>query len=164
MGYLKITPELRSVLGETYYKEYCAQNGWAYSSLEQIYKNPIHKNKLEFKYGFKRILVKIPSEIQKEITVIARSSNKKEENPSFMYDFLACRIHESKDPRDLEDMKPEDFRWIEVKTGYSKIGQNQFDTLKKIKISLFRCRVTNVLAPPEEVKILWDEVSESCLR
>lgn len=164
MGHLKITPELRSALGEIYCKEFCVQSGWAYTSLEQIYKNPIHKNKLEFKHGFKRIPVKIPSEIQKEITMIAKSSNKKEENPSFVYDFLACKIYESKDPRNLSDMKPEDFRWIEIKTGYGKLGRNQFDTSKKIKISLFRCRVTNVLAPPEEVKVSWDEVNESCLR
>src|SRR5574337_641579 len=164
MGYLKITPELRSALGETYYKVYCAQHGWAYTSLEQIYKNPIHKNKLEFNHGFKRILVKIPSEVQKEITSIARSTRKKEENPSFAYHFLACKVYESKDPRNLTDRKPEDFRWTEVKTGYSKLGQNQFDTSKKLKISLFRCRVANVLAPPEEVKVFWDEVNESCLK
>ncbi|MDR3781797.1 MAG: hypothetical protein P4K92_00595 [Candidatus Nitrosotalea sp.] len=164
MGHLKITPELRSVLGETYCKEFCVQNGWAYASLEQIYKDRIHKNKLEFKHGFERIRVKIPSEIQKEITVIAKYSNKKEENPSFVYDFLACKTYENKDPRNLADMKPEDFRWIEIKTGYGKLGRNQFDTSKKIKISLFRCRVTNILAPPEEVKVFWDEVNESCLR
>ncbi|MHB8547050.1 MAG: hypothetical protein ACYDAJ_09830 [Nitrosotalea sp.] len=164
MGYLKITPELRSVLGETYCKEFCVQNGWAYTSLEQIYKNPIRKNKLEFKHGFERILVKIPSEIQKEITMIARSSNKKEENHSFVYNFLACKTYESEDPQNLVDIKPEDFRWVEVKTGYGKLARNQFDTSKKNKISLFRCRVVNVLAPPEEVKVIWDEVSESCLR
>jgi hypothetical protein len=164
MGYLKITPRLRSALGETYYKEYCVQNGWAHTSLEQIYKNPIHKNKLEFKCGVKRILVKIPLEIQKEITMIAKTNNKKEENHSFAYDFLACKTYESEDPRNLADMKLEDFRWIEVKTGYSKLNQNQFDTSKKKRISLFRCRVANVLAPPEEVKVSWDEVNESCSR
>lgn len=163
MEHLKITPELRSALGETYCKEYCLQNGWAYTSLDQIYKNPIHKNKLEFKHGFETIRVKIPLEIQKEITAIARSSNKKEENPSFVYDFLACKTHKGKDLQNLADMKPEDFRWIEIKTGYGKLGRKQFDTLKKIKISLFRCRVANVLAPPEEVKVFLDEVHESCL-
>jgi hypothetical protein len=164
MGHLKITPGLRSSLGEAYYKEYCVQNSWAYTSLEQIYKNPICKNKLEFKYGFKRILVKIPSEIQKEITVVAKSSIKKEENPSFAYNFLVLRVHESEDLQNLTNVKLEDFRWVEVKTGYGKLGQNQFDTLKKNKISLFRCHVVNVLAPPEEVKVSWDEVNESCLR
>ncbi|MFZ0184415.1 MAG: hypothetical protein WBV92_07995 [Nitrosotalea sp.] len=163
MGYLKITPELRSALGETYCKEYCIQNGWAYASLEQISKNPIHKNKLEFSYGSKRILVKIPLEIQKEITAIAKSHSKKEENPSFAYDFLACKRYESKDPRNLVDRKPEDFRWIEIKTGYGKLARKQFETPKKNKISLFRCRVVNVHALPEEVKVYLDEVSESCL-
>lgn len=71
---------------------------------------------------------------------------------------VKVKIHETL------DMKPEDFRWIEVKTGYGKLGQKQFDTSKKIKILLFRCRVANALAPPEEVKVFWDKVNESCLR
>lgn len=54
MGHPDITPELMGTLGETYYKEYCAQRGWAYTSLEQIYKNKIQNDRLEFKFGFER--------------------------------------------------------------------------------------------------------------
>ncbi len=164
MVYLKITPELLGTLGETYYKEYCLQHDWAHTSLEQIYKNPIHKKYLEFEYGFEKILVKIPSEIQKEITDISKSSNKKEENLSFAYDFLACKARQSNVLRHWKDVKSEDFRWVEVKTGYSKFSPNQINTLKKLKIPLVRCRVANVLAPPEEVKISLNELNESCLR
>ena len=42
MPRIDLTPELFGSLGETYYKEYCVQKGWAYTSLEQIYKNLIH--------------------------------------------------------------------------------------------------------------------------
>lgn len=163
MGIIKITPELLGELGETYYKEYCAQHGWAYTSVAQIYKNPIHNDRLEFKFGFERILVKIPSEIQKEIMEIAKPSNNKEENPSFVYDFLSCKAYESNDPRHLDEMKVDDFRWVEVKTGGSELSPNQIDTLKKIKLPLIRCRVANVLAPPEEVQIYWDEVDSAYL-
>jgi hypothetical protein len=120
-----ITPELMGALGETYYKEYCAQRGWAYTSLEQIYKNKIQNDRLEFKFGFERIIVKIPSEIRNEIQSLAVPSNNNEANPSFVYDFLACKAYESDDPRILNDVKAEDFRWVEVKTGKSKLSSNQ---------------------------------------
>ncbi len=163
MGKIEITPRLLGELGETYYKEYCAQHGWAYTSVSQIYKNPIHDDRLEFKFGFERILVKIPPEIQKEITDVAKPTNDKEENPSFVYDFLACKAYENTDPRHLDNMSFEDFRWVEVKTGYSDLSTNQIDTLKKIKMPLIRCRVANVLAPPEQIRIYWDEVDSTYL-
>jgi len=163
MGKIKITNELLGELGETYYKEYCAQHGWAFTSVSQIYKNPINDDRLEFKFGFERILVKIPSEIQKEITEIAKPSNNKEENPSFVYDYLSCKAYEGNDPRHLDEMKVDDFRWVEVKTGRSELSPNQIDALKKIKLPLIRCRVANVLAPPEEIQIYWDEVDSGYL-
>jgi len=158
MGSLDITKELIGALGETYYKEYCAQRGWAYTSLEQINKNSIHNDKLEFKLGFERILVKIPSEIQKEIIETAKPSNNKEENPSFVFDFLSCKAHESDDPRNLNDLKPIDFRWVEVKTGLSDLTPNQINMAMKVKIPLIRCRVNNVFLPPKEIGIYWDKV------
>ncbi len=163
MANLKITPELLGALGETYYKEYCAQHGWAYVSLEQIYKNPIQNDRLEFKFGFERILVKIPSDIQQEIINLAKPSNNKAENPSFVYDFLACKAYASKDPRNLDGVEAKDFRWIEVKTGMSDLSQNQIDMVGKIKIPLIRFRVANVIAPPKEVNIYWDEVNSEYL-
>ncbi len=33
----RITNKLRGSLGEIYYKEYCDQKGWAYTSLENIH-------------------------------------------------------------------------------------------------------------------------------
>ena len=67
MTRIDLTPTLFGSLGETYYKEYCSQKGWAYTSLEQIYKNSIHNDKLEFKFGFERIIVKIPFQIQQKV-------------------------------------------------------------------------------------------------
>ncbi len=163
MGRIKITPELFGELGETYYKESCRLHGWAYTSLAQIYKNPINNDRLEFKFGFKRILVNIPPEIQQEITEISKPSNNKEENPSFVYDYLACKAYQNDNPRYMDGMTPDDFRWVEVKTGYSELTQNQIDATNKIKIPLIRCRVANVMAPPEEVRIYWDEVNSEYL-
>lgn len=163
MGKIKITPELFGELGETYFKDYCKHSGWAYTSLAQIYRNPIKDDRLEFKFGFNRILVNIPLEIQKEITEISQPTNNKEDNPSFVYDYLSCKAHENDNPRYMDGMKPDDFRWVEVKTGRSELTQNQMDTINKIKIPLIRCRVANVMAPPEEVWIYFDEVNSEYL-
>ena len=89
MGKLTVTPELRGSLGECYYKEYCAQKDWAYTSLEQIYKNGFRDGRLEFKFGFQRILVRIPEVLRSEIAMLAKPSNGDELNPSFVFDFLA---------------------------------------------------------------------------
>lgn len=139
------------------------QHGWAYTSVAQIYKNPIHDDRLEFKFGYERILVKIPPEIQQEIMEVAKPTNNKEEKPSFVYDFLACKAYESKDPRHLDEMKVDDFRWVEVKAGNSGLSPNQIAMLEKIKLPLIRCRVANVLASPKEVKIYWDVVDSEFL-
>jgi len=163
MARIDITPGLFGSLGETYYKEYCAQNGWAYTSLENIYKNSIHNDKLEFKFGFERILVKIPFQIQTEIIETAKPTNNQEVNPSFVFDFLACKAYASNDPRHLDDLRLEDFRWVEVKTGMSDLSPNQISMAKKVKIPLIRCRVANVMAPPKEVDIYWDPVDDEYL-
>lgn len=160
MGHPKITPELMGALGETYYKEYCAQRGWAYTSLEQIYKNKIQNDRLEFKYGFERIMVKIPSELQNEIQSLAVPSNNNEANPSFVYDFLACKAYESDDPRILDDVKAEDFKWVEVKTGKSKLSANQYEYSKKVTIPLLICRIPDVTVSPKEVEIFWNTVKQ----
>ena len=163
MGRVELTSELFGELGETYYKEYSRQHGWAWTSLSQIHKNPIHNDRLEFRFGFDRILVKIPSEIQKEIMEISKPSNNKEDNPSFVYDYLACKAYQNSNPRNMDGMRPDDFRWVEVKTGRSELTPNQIETTNKIKIPLIRYRVANVMAPPDEVNIYWDEVNSEYL-
>ena len=163
MARIDLTSELFGSLGETYYKEYCAQKGWAYTSLEQIYKKTIHNDKLEFKFGFERILVKVPFQIQQEIIETAKPTNNQELNPSFVFDFLACKAYASNDPRYLDVVSVEDFRWVEVKTGSSELSPNQFSMAKKVKIPLIRCRIPNVMDPPKEVDIYWDTVDDEYL-
>lgn len=160
MGKVEITNELKGSLGECYYKEYCAQSEWAYTSLEQIYKNKFQDGRLEFKFGFERILIRIPLEIKAEIETLARPSNNNEVNPSFVYDFLACKAWESKDPRIIDDVEADDFRWVEVKTGGSTLSSNQLETSKRIKIPLVICRIPNVTDESEEVDIYWHNIKK----
>ena len=111
---VEITPEFLGALGECCYKQFSNLRGWAWTSTEKIYRTPMHNNRLEFVFGFDRILVNIPFDIQQEILDITRPSNRDEASPSFVYDFLACKAYESDDPRKLDGMKRYDFRWVEV--------------------------------------------------
>lgn len=154
---INITPRLLGSLAECYYKEVCDQRGWAYTSLEQIYKNKIQNGKLEFKKGFERILVRIPDGIKEEIETIAKPSNYNEAEPSFVYDFLACKAYESKDPRVIEDTRIEDFRWAEVKSGYSELSSNQIKTLSRIKIPLALFWIDNPRGYARYVRIFYEE-------
>jgi len=157
MGQVDITPQFLGLLGECCYKQFSNLRGWAWTSTEKIYRKPIHNDRLEFIYGFDRILVKIPFEIQDEIHKIAQPSNRDEASPSFVYDFLACKAYSSEDPRRLDGMTVGDFRWAEIKTGNSVLSNNQISTLRKITLPLAIFRIPNILDPPGEWEIFWNE-------
>jgi len=162
MAEIKITDKLIGSLSEVYYKEYCDQNGWAYISLEQIHERGVKKGILKFKKGFDRIYVKIPEEIIAEIEEISKPSSKSLTDPSYVYDFLACKVGNWRTyPLIFDNIEKKDFRWIEVKTGYSKLTTNQINTLEKISLPLFRYRVPYPLQSP--VYVHYDEVNSQFL-
>lgn len=164
MGKIDITDRLSGALSETYFKEYCDQQGWAYISLEQIHENKIKDNILKFKKGFNRILVRIPEEIIKEVEDISKPSNSSILNPTYVYDFLLCKVGQtSKDFEIIKKKNSKDFRWAEVKTGYSKLTERQIRTREKITIPLYRYRVPNSKLNSEEVNIHEDLVDEEYL-
>lgn len=111
MRNLEITPRLVGSLGEVYYKEYCEQfGGWAYVSLEQIHKNGFKNGHLEFKLGFQRFHIKIPAEIINEISDISKPRYIQPNNPSFVFDFLACKIRtDDENLSEINDRKIADF-------------------------------------------------------
>ena len=92
-----------------------------------------------------------------EIYEITRPSNRDEASPSFVYDFLACRAFDRDDPRRLDGLEPDDFRWVEVKTGNSVLTNNQIRTLNEISLPLAIFRIPNILDSPEDWEILWNE-------
>ena len=163
MARIRITGKLTGTLAEAYYKEFCDQHGWAYISLEQIHERGIKKGILKFKKGFDRIYVKIPEEIRPEISSISEPSNKSLLKPSYVYDFLACKIGKWKKPELLNVKERKDFCWVEVKSGMQDLTDNQVRTSKKITIPLYRFRVSNTLSPPRIVDIYWDEVNPEYL-
>lgn len=158
------TERFTGSLSETYFKEFCDQQGWAYISLEQIHENKIKDNTLKFRKGFNRILVRLPEEIIKEVEDTSKPSNSSILNPSYVYDFLLCKVEQTdKDSEILKKKNYKDFRWAEVKTGYSELTKKQISTLKKIKIPLYRYRVPNSSLKLEDVDIYCDLVDSKYL-
>ncbi len=142
MAKIEITGILTGSLSESYFKEYCDQTGWAYISLEQIHENKIKGNVLKFRKGFNRIPVLLPDEIINEVEHISKPSNSSILKPSYVYDFLICKVDQtSKDFEILKIKKKKDFRWAEVKTGSRQLTKRQIRTLEKITIPLYRYRV-----------------------
>ena len=165
MAKIGITEKLIGTLSEVYYKEYCDQIGWAYISLEQIHERGIKNGILKFRKGFDRVYVKIPEEIIPEIEQISKPTNNSTYDPSYVYDFLACKVGNNKRFNyTIETKKKHHFVWVEVKTGYSKLTPNQINTLKKLSLRLFRFRVPYSLGPADEVDIYKDEVDSKFLR
>jgi len=161
---IEITKTLIGSLSETYFKEYCDQTDWAYISLEQIHENKIEDNVLKFRKGFNRILVRLPEEIIKEVEDISKPLNSSILNPSYVYDFLICKVGQTtKDSGILKKKNYKDLRWAEVKTGYSQLSKRQIRTLEKITIPLYRYRVPHSLSKSEEVEIYYDRVDSKFL-
>lgn len=155
MGNLDMTARLVGSLGELYYKEYCEQfGGWAYVSLEQINKNGFREKSLEFKLGFQRFLIDIPDEIKNEIHEITQPHYIKDNNPSYVFDFLACKLYNGEENLSkINDKNIDDFYWIEVKTFGGKVSRNQIDTAKKVRIPVAFCVVYGVKETPYNVDV-----------
>ena len=151
----KITKALKGALGETYYKELCSQRGWAYCSLENIHgcKN---LDGVVFKMGFKRIRVHIPKSIRSEVLQISEPSNHSSYNPSFVFDYLACKIEQA---NISQIQHPQNFCWAEVKTGLGLFSDNQYKTLSDIRLPIAVFHIENILSKPEYINMDWDMVS-----
>ena len=161
---IDITDRLSGSLSETYFKEFCDQQGWAYISLEQIHENKINNDLLKFRKGFKRILIHLPQEIIREVEYVSKPSNSSILNPTFVYDFLLCKLDQTHNDSDIIKKKNfKDFRWAEIKTGYSNLTKRQISTLKKISIPLYRYRVPNSKLGSKEVEIHDDLVDSKYL-
>jgi len=150
-----MTKSLKGSLGELYYKEGCDQKGWAYVSLENIHHSKLTDNILIFKKGFHRISIKIHPQIIAEIKEISKPTNESSENPSFVFDYLACKVGQ-KDRYNTIFANPDALCWVEVKTGKSILSKNQIDALEKIKLPLALFYINDVLTAPRKVEIEWD--------
>lgn len=151
---LDITNTLKGSLGELYYKEGCDQKGWAYLSVENINKGS-EDGIFVFKKGFHRIKVRIPKSLHNELELVSHPTNESEENPSFVFDFLACKVG-TKEKYDTIIENPQQLCWAEVKTGKSNFSKNQIEMLSMIKLPLAVFHIENILVSPQRMEISWD--------
>ena len=150
---LNITNALKGALGELYYKEGCDQKGWAYLSVENI-NNGSQDGIFVFKKGFHRIRVRIPKSLHQELELISHPTNESEEKPSFVFDFLACKVGTRE--RYDEIIETPQLCWAEIKTGQGDFSKNQIDMLSNITLPLAVFHIEDVLVSPEEIEIAWD--------
>jgi len=150
----RITNKLRGSLGEIYYKEFCDQQGWAYTSLENLYSSMNPDWVFTFKKGFHRIKVRIPQKIQNEISWLVKPTNNSESNPSFVFDFLACKVEKSKNYSGVKSSNF--FSWVESKTGAGIFSTSQISTMSKIKLPLAIFHIDNILDAPGDIKMGFD--------
>ena len=149
----KITNKLRGSLGEIYYKEYCDQQGLAYTSLENIHATMNRNWIFTFKKGFHRIDVILPKEIRDEITWLAKPTNNSRTSPSFVFDFLVCKVETSKDYSKVKSTKS--FSFAEIKTGNAKFSAGQIKAMSKITLPLAIFHINDVLKAPEDIEMGW---------
>ena len=150
----RISNKLKGSLGEIYYKVYCEQTGWAYTSLEDIYNSMNSKWIFTFKQGFHRIQVSIPKEIRSEINMLVKPTNNSVHSPSFVFDFLACKVGRSKK---YEGIKSSDFfTWVESKTGRGIFSASQINAMSKINLPLAIFHIDDVLEQPESIEMKFD--------
>jgi hypothetical protein len=130
---LDITNALKGALGELYYKEACDQKGWAYLSVENI-NNGSDNGIFVFKKGFHRIRVRIPRSLHQELELVSHPTNESVENPSFVFDFLACKVGTKRKYDEI--IENPQLCWAEIKTGMGNFSQNQIDMLSQITLPL----------------------------
>lgn len=150
----RISNKLKGSLGELYYKEFCDQRGWAYISLENLYTSMNPEWIFTFKKGFHRIKVKIPQEIRSEISFLVKPTNDSEDSPSFVFDFLACKVGTFKN---YPGVRSSDFfAWVENKTGDGIFSSSQVNAMSKINLPLAIFHIDDVLEPPEFIEMDCD--------
>ena len=150
----RITNKLRGALGEIYYKEFCDQRGWAYSSLENIFETMNPHWVFTFKKGFHRIKVLIPQKIRDEVSWLIKPTNNSVSSTSFVFDFLACKVGQSKDYSGV--WKSDFFAWVESKTGSGVFSSSQVNAMSKITLPLAIFHINDVLEQPESIEMDCD--------
>lgn len=155
MTRIEVSNELRGDLGELYFKHLCQQRGYGYVRLEDIFNNFGLDRLLEFKCGFDRIIVLVPEDVEDDIRDVCMPLDVNGTD-SFAFDFLTVKLHPKDRDADFVQKKPEEFCWVEIKTGGSQLSKHQNEVREGcfIRFSLFR--VSDVNVSPHNVEIKWE--------
>ena len=151
MTRLVIDELVRGALGELYFKHYCRQHNYLYAKTEDIAKalTP-EKRTVTFTLGFERVPIQIPKEMTTEVFRAAQSTS--ENGASYVVDFLTCTNWKQNVGAD-----PQDYAWVEVKTGRSDLSYNQQRFRDECWLRFCIFRIPNVWSPPRYVQVVWEE-------
>lgn len=152
---IRVTNQLRGDLGELYFKHLCEQRDYAYAKLEDLYNALSPRGVIVFKMGFDRIPVAIPNEIVGEIWEVCRPTMI-DGSPSFVFDFLTCRMTGGYDVSMVNEKPKDVFNWIEIKTGGSQLSRHQQAVAEKCMIRVSVFRIKNADVSPHRVDIAWE--------
>lgn len=147
---LEITPSLKASLGALYCKESLDQKGWAYVQLGDIgggARQLGDSNVIIFEKGARRISVKVPAQVMREITRLASLANKS-------FDYLACKVGQKESSSAVIVANPLGLCW--VKAGKGTFSGDQLDALEKTVLQVAVFAIRDVLAPPGKVQVRLD--------
>ena len=139
------TAKLQGDIGELIFEHFCQRNQYAYIILDEIYNTFTARNMLNFRYGDRRVPVRVPQDIVDEIREFSRPINEDKFKPNFVFDFLTVSLRASFKKEDdrykqMPYLTHKAFNWIEIKTGKAKLSKNQkkYRDKSQIGVQLFR--------------------------
>jgi len=151
MTRLVIDELVRGSLGELYFKHYCRQHNYLYAKTEDIAKEfAPEKRAVTFTFGFERVPIRIPREMTTEVFRAAQL--KSLDGSSYVVDFLTCSNWKENAGAD-----PQDYAWVEVKTGRSDLSSNQQRFRDECLLRFCIFRIPNVWSPPNRIQVVWAE-------
>lgn len=155
-----MTDKLQGEIGELIFEHFCQRNEYAYIKLDEIYNTFTPRNLLRFRYGDRKIPVRVPDNIVDEVRRFSKPLNKDEFKPNYVFDFLTVSLKMSFAKRDdryvqMPYLSNKAFYWIEIKTGKAKLskGQKQYKDATAIGITVFRISTTL----PEEIEVKYEK-------
>jgi hypothetical protein len=148
MGKLSVTKKLQGDFGELIFEHFSLQNNYAYITLEEIYLSFTPQKKLLFRFGNKRIPVKVPNDICDEVVHFCEPTNKNDIEPHYVFDFLTVSLNfsfkKTDDGKFIQEpyLTKKAFNWIEIKTGNAKLSKNQklYKDQSIIGVQVFRIK------------------------
>jgi hypothetical protein len=144
---LEITPSMKASLGTLYFKASLDQKGWAHVSLGDIIGGAKPgDNTIVFEKGTRRVSVKVPAQVMREIAALAASADKS------VFDYLACRVGDRHEGTIVAN--PLGLCWIKV--GKGAFSNSQIDALEKTGLHVAVFAIRNVLAAPGKVQVRLD--------
>lgn len=148
---MNITRSLRAALAELYFREECAQKGWAFAHVPEIHAQArqfAETGTLDFGSGAGRVRARLVSQL---IPEIARFCTPAE--GGFLFDFLAFMSAPATTGPPVV-ANPSALSWVLVRPG--PFSERQREALPQIRLPLTRYKIRDVLAPPGKIESRWD--------